>query len=146
TFRSDPRAELPPLLIVADSTARSIVVADSAGYIAGPSLATTASRFAHALAMQDFRVWFGTVPSPAPKLVARRTVRERVDALAPFFAQGGSITPIWFADSLVWALELYSTSQTYPLSRRVLIRRTERAYFQHAATALINATTGRVVL
>lgn len=142
----DARADVPALLIVADSSARSMIVADSTGHIAGPSLATPLSRFAHALSMQDVRVWFGSLPTPAPKLVTRRTVRERVAALAPFFAQGTTISPVWFADSLVWALELYSASRTYPLSRRLVVAGEERAYFQHAATALVNATTGRAVL
>jgi hypothetical protein len=144
--RGDARPDMPAVLIVADSTAGSKVVADSSGRIAGPSLAAPLARFAHALSMQDFRVWFGALPSPAPKLLARRTVRERVGALAPFFAQGTTISPLWFADSLVWVLELYSSSRTYPLSRRVVIAGAERAYFQHAATALVNATTGRTVL
>ena len=144
--RADVRPEVPPVLIVADSAARSMVVADSSGRIAGPSLEAPLARFAHALSMQDFRVWFGALPEPAPKLLARRTVRERVGALAPFFAQGSTIAPLWFADSLVWALELYSSSSSYPLSKRVLVTGAERAYFQHAATALVNATTGRTVL
>ena len=145
-LRADVRPEMPPVLIVADSAARSMVVADSSGRIAGPSLEAPLARFAHALSMQDFRVWFGALPEPAPKLLARRTVRERVGALAPFFAQGNTIAPLWFADSLVWALELYSSSSSYPLSRRVLVAGADRAYFQHAATALVNATTGRTVL
>ena len=98
------------------------------------------------MSTQDYRVWFGALPSPAPKLITRRTVRERVRALAPFFAQGTTITPLWFSDSLVWALELYSTSKTYPLSRRVIVAGNEVSYFQHAATALVNATTGRTLL
>lgn len=145
SIRADARAELPPALIVADSTARSAVIPDSSGHIAAPSLLTPTARFTHALSMQDFRVWFGTLPSPAPKLLARRTVRERVRALAPFFAQGTTVTPIWLADSLVWSVELYSASRTYPLSRRVVVAGAERSYFQHAATALVNATTGRTV-
>jgi uncharacterized membrane protein (UPF0182 family) len=146
TFRTDPRADLPPVYVLADSNTRATIVADSSDNISGPSLASTSSRFAHALAMQDFRVWFGAVPSPKPKLIARRSVRERLDALAPFFSQGSVITPIWVADSLVWAVELYSSSQTYPLSRRITVGGVERSYFQHAATALVNATTGRVML
>jgi hypothetical protein len=66
--------------------------------------------------------------------------------LAPFFVQGATITPIWFADSLAWTVELYSASGTYPLSQRVAIAGQTHAYFQHAATAVINATTGRTVL
>jgi hypothetical protein len=145
-LRAETRADIPPVYILADSTARALPIADSSGQIAAPSLAPTIARFAHALSMQDFRIWFGTLPSQGPKLITRRTVRERLDALAPFFAQGTTITPLWVADSLVWALELYSSSFTYPLSRRVIVAGRERGYFQHAATALVNATTGRTVL
>ena len=136
----------PAVLVVADSTVRSAVVPDSTGRIAAPSLTEPVARFAHALSLQDFRVWFRNLPGPAPKLVTRRSVRDRVEALAPFFAQGATVSPMWFADSLVWALELYSTSRTYPLSRRVIIAGAERAYFHHAATALVNAATGRTML
>src|SRR5207248_860369 len=94
--RGERRGDAPEVLILADTAARSTVIADSLGHIAGPSLATPLARFAHALSMQDFRVWIGALPAPAPKLLARRTVRERVSALAPFFVQGGTISPLWF--------------------------------------------------
>ena len=138
--------DLPTIVIAADSATRSREVVDSTGHIASPSLASAVSRLAHALSMQDFRVWFDATPSPARKIVTRRNVRERVSALAPFFVQGTSIAPLWHADSLVWALDLYSSSGTYPLSRKVIVVGEERAYFQHAATALVNATTGRTIL
>ena len=140
------RRRVPMVLIAADSAPRARMIADSAGHVAAPSLASAPSRLAQALSIQDFRIWLGTLPTPAPKLVTRLTVRERVGALAPFFAQGSTVTPLWHADTLVWALHLYSSSRTYPLSRRVIIAGEERAYFHHAATALVNATTGRTVL
>jgi uncharacterized membrane protein (UPF0182 family) len=142
----DASREPPPMLVLADSNARALVIADSSGQVAAPALNSGMSRFAHALSMQDFRVWFGALPSPSPKLMTRRGVRERVHALAPFFAQGATISPIWVADSLVWTLALYSASGSYPLSRHFTIRGVEHAYFQHAATALVNATTGRTFL
>jgi hypothetical protein len=142
----EQRGEPSPTWIVADSGGRSIVVADSNGHIVGPSLSTPLARMAHALSLQDFRVWLGALPSPTPKLITRRNVRTRVDALAPYFAQGSAISPVWFADSLIWTVELYSASSTYPLSKPVTIAGTSRSYFQHAATALVNATTGRTVL
>lgn len=144
--RENGRADVPQVLIVADSSAPSRVIADSTGHVAAPSLATPLARFAQALSMQDFRIWFNALPGSAPKLISRRGVRDRVGALAPFFAQGGTISPVWFADSLIWALELYSTSRTYPLSKHIVIAGAERAYFQHAATALVNAATGRTIL
>jgi hypothetical protein len=142
----DEALSIPPILVVADSSARSEVVADSTGRIAAPQLVDPVARFAYALSMQNFRIWFRNLPGPSPKFVMRRGVRERVRALAPFFAQGSTISPMWFADSLVWALDLYSSSKTYPLSRRTTVAGQDQAYFQHAATALVNATTGRTFL
>jgi hypothetical protein len=143
--RNDANDTSPRILILADSQARSITVPDSAGRVAAPLLDSPITRLAYALAMQDLRVWLGTAPVPAERMVERRSVRDRVHALAPFFAQGSSITPLWTADTLCWAVDLYSASTTYPLSRRQTIAGVERAYFQHAATAIVNATTGRTV-
>jgi hypothetical protein len=139
-------AESPPMWVVTDSSARALIVADSSGRLNAPSLSGSGVRFAHALSMQDFRLWAGELPGAMPKLVTHRSVRDRVSMLAPFFAQGSTITPIWYADSLAWTLELYSVSTTYPLSRRVSIGGEMYAYYQHAATAYVNATTGRTVL
>lgn len=146
TQQGETTRNAPPLLFLADSSPRSLVTADSSGRIAAPSLGSSASRLAHALSKQDFSLWLGTLPSPAPKLVSRRGVRDRVSAVAPFFTQASTIAPVWYGDSLVWAVELYSASATYPLSRRVTINGEQHSYFQHAATALVNATTGRLVL
>ena len=136
----------PAVYIVADSIAASTVIADTTGRIAAPRLEGSSVRLLHALSMQNLRLWMGEVPSPGPKVLTRRSVRRRVAALAPLFEQSQGIAPLWLADSLIWAVELYSTSRTYPLSRRLIIAGQERAYFQHAATALVNATTGRVQL
>ena len=136
----------PAMLILPESTARPIIVADSTNAIAGPQLSGRLVRLAHALSMQDFRVWFAAPPSPTPRLLSRRTVRERVEALAPYFVQGTTISPLWSGGQLVWALDLYSSSTTYPLSRRVMVAGAEHAYFQHAATALVNAATGHTEL
>ena len=139
----EPRVSL---LVVPDSTARPRIVSDSAKVIAAPALNSRLARFAHALSMQDFRVWLGALPAPNPRAVARRTVRERVAALAPVFMQGASISPVWSAGDLFWAVDLYSVSSTYPLSKRIISGGAERSYLQHAATALVNTTTGRVTL
>jgi uncharacterized membrane protein (UPF0182 family) len=141
-----PEEARAALLIVADSTARPRIVADSAGRVAAPALRSRLSRFAHALSLQDFRVWLGELPGPHPKLVARRSVRSRIEALAPVFVQGDRVAPVWAAGTLFWAVELYAASATYPLSRRILAAGNDRAYFQHAGTALVNAADGRTVI
>jgi hypothetical protein len=95
--------------------------------------------------MQDVRVWWAPPSAAEAHMVERRSVRSRVAALAPFFAQGSTVSPIWIADTLAWAVDVYSASQTYPLSRRIVVAGAERAYFQHAATAIVNGASGRVI-
>jgi uncharacterized membrane protein (UPF0182 family) len=85
-----------------------------------------------------------TVIGPAPRLVAYRDVRERVARLAPVLVQGDEVQPILHDGALLWALNLYSASAHYPLSRRLMLVGEGRSYFHFAATALVDASTGRV--
>lgn len=122
------------------------VVSDSLHQIAGVEMASTLSRFVHSWALQNFRLLFGELPANRPTMVRRRDVRARLAAIAPFFVQGGEVVPVFAADSLYWVVELYTASSTYPLSQRFAILGEERGYFQHAATALVHAASGRVRL
>jgi uncharacterized membrane protein (UPF0182 family) len=133
-------------VIVADSANGYLIVADPLARIAAPSLTTALSRLAHAWALQNFRVLFGTLPSPVPRIVTHRAVRERVAALAPFFAQGSTVIPVLARDTLYWTLDLYATSNYYPLSEHIALGDEAVTYLQHAATALVNAQSGRVAL
>jgi hypothetical protein len=56
------------------------------------------------------------------------------------------IEPMFHADTLYWKLELYSASANYPLSQHSVLAGEERSYFRHAATALVNARTARVMI
>jgi hypothetical protein len=143
--RDESGGDSPGALILADSQVRAATIIDTTGHVAAPILGSALTRLAFALSTQDLRVWLGPAPVPTTRIVERRSVRERVSALAPFFAQGTTVTPVWIADTLAWAIEVYSTSATYPLSRRQDVAGKERAYFQHAATALVNAASGRTV-
>ena len=53
---------------------------------------------------------------------------------------------MFHADTLYWKLELYSASSNYPLSQHLVLAGEERSYFKHAATALVNARTARVMI
>ena len=84
-------------------------------------------------------------------LVARDSSRPgtsepRIRALAPIFAQGSVVEPMFHADTLYWKLELYSASSNFPLSQHLVLAGEERSYFKHAATALVNARTARVMI
>ena len=56
------------------------------------------------------------------------------------------VEPLFHADTLYWKLELYSASSNYPLSQHFMLAGEDRSYFRHAATALVNARTARVMI
>lgn len=118
-----------------------LVVSDSLGRVAGARLTPGASRFAHALGFQRLRWASGDLP-PHATVVAHRDVQERLRLLCPFFTQGSVVNPVVLSDSLFWVVDLYSSSSRYPLSRPVHIVGDDRTYFQHAATAIVRASSG----
>lgn len=131
---------------VFDSAPPYTVISDSLRRVAGVEMVSTRSRIAHAWALQNYRLLFGELPLDRPMIVRRRDVRDRLRALVPFFVQGSEVLPVVADDSLYWAVELYSSSASYPLSERFVLLGEERGYLQHAATALIDAASGRVRL
>jgi hypothetical protein len=112
-----------------------VVVSDPQLDVAGPRLGDGLS----------FDLLSDSVPRRA-RLITVRDVRNRVRQLAPIFTQGSMIEPMFHADTLYWKLELYSASSNYPLSQHFVLSGEERSYFRHAATALVNARTGRVMI
>lgn len=132
-------------VLVADSLTGYRVVADSLGAIAAPALDGWVSRLAFAWALQNFRLLTGELPHPTARIITHRDLRERLDAVTPYFLQGSAITPIAVADTLYWAVDLYSASNSYPLSERdSLVGRDtiNVTYLQHAAIGVTNALTG----
>ncbi len=122
-----------------------VVVADPQLDVAGQRLGDGFSRLGFVWAYQAFELLSDSVPRRA-RLVTVRDVRDRVRALAPIFAQGSMVEPQFHADTLYWKLELYSASADYPLSQHYMLAGEERSYFRHAATALVNARTARVMI
>ena len=122
-----------------------VVVSDPQLDVAGPRLGDGLSRLGYAWAYQSFDLLSDSVPRRA-RLITVRDVRNRVRQLAPVFTQGSMIEPMFHADTLYWKLELYSASSNYPLSQHFVLAGEERSYFRHAATALVNARTGRVMI
>jgi uncharacterized membrane protein (UPF0182 family) len=122
-----------------------MVVVDPQLDVAGQRLGEGVSRWAYAWANQSFDLLSDSVPRRA-RLITTRDVRTRIRAVAPIFAQGSAVEPMFHADTLYWKLELYSASSNFPLSQHVVLAGEERSYFKHAATALVNARTARVMI
>ncbi len=100
-------------------------------------------RLAHAWATRDVSL-LRDVDVEEAAVVMHRDVRTRVARLVPQLAQGGAVTPIMHAGALLWAIDVYSASEHYPLSIRFALAGEARSYFRHAATVLVEARTGAV--
>jgi uncharacterized membrane protein (UPF0182 family) len=135
-----------PLVAPGISGAQLVDAAEVPG-VPGASLTTTQARIAHAWALRDAALLQAdTISARALLIVTHRDVRERVERLAPIFVQGEQVYPLRDGDRLYWALHLYSASDRYPLSQRWQVGGGVYSYFKLAATALVDATTGRVRL
>ncbi len=130
--------------IVAPGLSGHKLISDPAGVL-GPSMRSVVMRLTHAWALRDPDLLSAdTVSGPAARLVTYRDARARVARLAPVFVQGDIVQPILHDGAVLWAINVYSASDHYPLSQRWIIAGNERSYFRFAATALIDASTGRV--
>jgi uncharacterized membrane protein (UPF0182 family) len=123
--------------------AHSAAIVSPAAAIPAPALGSGLSRLAHSWAEQRLDLVWGAFP-PTARIVRIRDARDRVRALAPVFAQGTTVSPAFLGDTVMWVIELYSASATYPLSAHYTLAGADRSYFRHAGTALINSRTGRV--
>jgi hypothetical protein len=120
------------------------IVDDPAGRVPAARLTSAVSRLAHAWGEQNLRFVDSRLAAPGTRLVLRRDVRERVEALVPFFAQGDEVTPVVAAGTLHWVLRLYSASDWYPLAAPIVVGGQEWRSWRQAATAIVESGTGRV--
>jgi uncharacterized protein len=135
-----------PDVLVHPGASRVALVSDARGELAGAAFETTWQRIALAWAEQDPRLLASDAPTPRPELVTARDVLRRVGAAVPFLEAGPTIQPYVRVDSLYWFVELFSTAARYPLSEGVTFNGRERRYVQHAATAVVQAQTGQVMI
>jgi uncharacterized membrane protein (UPF0182 family) len=143
SFGDDAPIDAP---IVYPHAPPTLVIADSLTHVAGTLLESFATRFATAWSTQNFRLLVDDLAQPHPTLVSHRDVRDRLDMYVPFFAQGRSVEPLLAGDSLYWAVHLYSATDSYPLSAHYRIVGDDRAFLHHAAVAIVQASTGDVMV
>ena len=132
--------------LVFEGAEGGLVVSDTSGHIPAPRFASFVERLAHAWNLRSPRLLMSTQSPLRPRVVFRRDVRDRIAALAPFLTAGPTVAPLVRGDSLYWSAELFTTAAMYPLSERLMFAGVPRAYVHHAATAYVNAQTGRVLL
>src|SRR5262249_49469724 len=142
-FSDDTQIDPP---IVYPGAAPTAVISDSLSHVAGTLLESFTARLATAWSTQNFRLLAGDLAQPHPTLVSHRDVRDRLQMFVPFFAQGRRVDPILLGDSLYWAVDLYSVTDSYPLTRRFFFAGDDRAFLHHAGVAIVQASTGDVMV
>ena len=142
--QADERTIAAP--VVAEDLEGYAIVPDTTDRVAAPAVQSSFDRLAHAWSLQNLRLLMSDMPSPRSRILMHRAVRDRVRRLVPYFALGTEVVPLVHADSLLWLIDLYSASTTYPLSQPAFVAGDARSYFQHAGTSFVNAATGRVTI
>jgi uncharacterized membrane protein (UPF0182 family) len=123
-----------------------LIDAEHAPAVRGAALTSLRARIAHAWALRDLSLLNADTTAVTPRLVTHRDVRERIERLAPIFVQGNEVLPLVHAGRLYWTLQLYSASDRYPLSQQWQLASGVYSYFRLAATAVVEASSGRVRL
>lgn len=130
-------------MLVYPGAAGAALVSNAA--VAAPRVGGGLRRLAHAWSEQRLDLLWMEI-APSTRIARRRDTRQRVRALMPAFAQGSTVGAAYLGDTLLWVIELYSASSTYPLSRRYVVAGEDRSYFRHSGTALVNSASGRMVV
>jgi hypothetical protein len=121
-------------------------VPDSSQRMVGMRIDSRLARLAYAWSLQSPDFLTGEPRGPRTTLIDVRDVRDRLRRLTPFFEQGSVVTPLVVGDSIFWTVDLYAASNWYPLSVRVSVVGKEWRYFQHAAVAVVDGSTGDVMI
>lgn len=148
-LRAGDEAESAPGLtpvLVASGTSRARVLVDSLSRLAAPPFVSWTQRIAHAWHLQNPRLLFFDASDSRTRIVFRNELRVRVAAIAPFFTMGPTVQAVVSGDSLFWVAELFVTSTEYPLADTIRFADAPQRYVRHAATALVQAYSGRVTL
>jgi uncharacterized membrane protein (UPF0182 family) len=134
-----------PSEIVYPNALGAAVVRDVSRNVTAPRLGSGVARLMHAWSEQNPRLMTGNLPSSAA-FVAMRDVRTRVAALAPVFTLSGTVGAIPTARGVLWIIDLYTTSESYPLSTPHQLYNARLTYRHHAATAYISGGTAATVI
>ncbi len=78
------------------------------------------------------------------RLLFRRAVRERVSEIVPFLSWDENPLPVIADGKIVWLVDGYTASSSFPLARAVAVRRGRIRYLRPSVKAAVDAVTGAV--
>lgn len=85
----------------------------------GVAMSSFGRRLVLSLSVGEYQPLVSSELTPDSQLLYRRSVRERVGALAPFLRLDGDPYPVVDDGRVVWVIDGYTTSSTYPYSQFV---------------------------
>jgi uncharacterized protein len=112
----------------------------------GVTLDALWKRLAYAWAFDSKNILLSPQVVPGSEIVYRRRIRERVQAVAPFllFTEegGGGLHPILHEGRVVWMLDGYTGSRSFPLSRAQGSGAGVSRYLRNSVKATVDAVSG----
>ncbi|MDX1673425.1 MAG: UPF0182 family protein [Longimicrobiales bacterium] len=112
----------------------------------GVPLSSFARELAFAWRFGDETLLFSGEVTRESRVVFRRTLQERVEELAPFILWDPDPMPAIVDGGVVWLVDGYTTSSSFPLSRSVPLGRASVRYLRPSVKASVDAITGETHL
>lgn len=129
-----------------DSAAAS-GVAEPVGPVPGIELNSFPRLLALAWRFRDKNLLFSGELDAESRFVFRRSLRDRLQALAPFLVWDSDAHPVVDRGRVVWMVDGYIATATFPLARSLTIRGVgEVRYLRNSVKATVDALTGEVAL
>jgi uncharacterized membrane protein (UPF0182 family) len=84
----------------------------------GIAVGSIPNRLAFTIVNGDIEILFSTAITSDSRMLFRRTIKERVGAIAPWLTLDGDPYPVITGGRIVWVLDGYTASSYYPYSQR----------------------------
>lgn len=128
--------------------------------VGGVPIGNWFNRLLYALKYGDINILLSERVNPESRIIYDRTPRERVQAAAPWLTLDSNVYPAVVEGRVVWIVDGYTTSDTYPNSQRVSLAQavddsqTDPAlvptdtvnYMRNSVKAVVDAYDGTVTL
>jgi uncharacterized membrane protein (UPF0182 family) len=112
----------------------------------GISMSSTVERAVLSLATGEIEPLLSAELTSDSQLLYRRGIAERLAALAPWATFGGDPYPVVLDDRVVWVVDGYTTSSTFPYSQYIGFAGTSVNYLHASLKATVDAYDGTVHL
>jgi len=127
---------------------RDYVILDADREPVGVPLDATWKRLLYAWAFQSYNILLSGDLTLDSKIVYRRRITDRVEAAAPFLriSRERSAYPVVFEGRIVWIVDAYTTSASFPLAPLVGFENRGVRYIRNSVKATVDAVSGEVRL